>query len=99
MGSCGHPLVRDQDGAALVLPASEVDELSLLVPHEARLPRPLPEPGDVSAYNAAPPSLQRLTSATGKRLLFLTRSLVTDLRSFALRVGVTRMALEVRVSC
>ena len=65
MGSRGHPLVRDEDGAALVLPASEVDELSLLVSQQARLPRPLPESGDVSAHNAAPPSLQRLTSATG----------------------------------
>ena len=63
VGSSGHPLVRDEDGAALVLPGAEVDELALLVPHEARLPRPLPEPGDVSADYAAP---SHLTPATGE---------------------------------
>lgn len=96
MGSSGHPLVRDQDGAAFVLPAPEVDELPFLVSQEARLPRPFSEPGDVSAHYPAPP---RLTPATGEGLLLLTRALVTDLRSLALRVGVTFMALEVGVSC
>lgn len=55
MGSSGHPLVRDEDGAALVLPAPEVDELPFLVSQEARLPRPFSEPGDVSAHYPAPP--------------------------------------------
>ena len=80
MGSSGHPLVRDQDGAAFVLPAPEVDELALLVFHQASLPRPLPELGDVSTHYAASP---RLTLATGELLLSLTRSLVTDLARLA----------------
>ena len=71
MGSSGHPLVGDEDGAALVLPGAEVDELALLVSHEARLPGPLPEPGDISADYAAP---SNLTPATGEceYLLLLT---------------------------
>ena len=96
VGRRGHPLVGDEDGAALVLPGAEVDELALLVPHEARLPRPLPEPGNVSAHYAAPP---RLTPATGECLLLLTRSLVTNLGILALRVGATLVALEVGISC
>ena len=71
MGGSSHPFVGDEDGAALVLPGAEVDELALLVPHEARLPGPLPEPCDVSTDYAAP---SHLTPATGELecLLLLT---------------------------